>query len=247
MFSVLKRGLIYKDVTSDIVDHDTDFEAEEWVYDTRNVYRGSLDPQYAELNVYWLYDENLRRVGLVEHEIDHPEVFQTLWIQENPFATLFQDARWTTENETLWSRLSNEAYQDCLETDFRLVFDQALQSNTLLLTPERLMQKELWFYECSTCGKKSFSELKGCSALKKIVDFNHYCILFLDDSFVIYTKPDGFKLQELHASFEQELQVPAEQLPQPENLMESQEPLMESESLPQPTPQETLEQPERSQ
>ena len=245
MFSILKPSLIYKDVSDIIADHDSEFEAEEWVYDSRNVYKGCLDPSYSELNVYWLYDENLKRVGLVEHEIDHPEVFQTLWIQENPFATLFQDARWTTDNETLWSRLSNEAYQDCLETDFKLVFDQALQSDTLLLTPEKLMQKELWYYECSTCGKKSFSELKSCSALKKIVDFNHYCILFLDDLFVIYQKPDGFSLQELHVSYDRERQVAVEQPTQPESLMESQEP--QKESPLQPPPQQQLEQPERSQ
>jgi hypothetical protein len=115
-------------------------------------------------------------------------------------------------------------------------FDQALQSNTLLLTPEKLMQKELWYYECSTCGKKSFSELKSCSALKKIVDFNHYCILFLDDLFVIYQKPDGFSLQELHVSYDQERQVAVEQPTQPESLMESQEPLMESPLQPPPLP-----------
>lgn len=90
MFSILKPSLIYKDVSDVIADHDSEFEAEEWVYDSRNVYKGCLDPSYSELNVYWLYDENLKRVGLVEHEIDHPEVFQTLWIQENPLLHCFK-------------------------------------------------------------------------------------------------------------------------------------------------------------
>ena len=219
MFSILKPSLIYKDISSDIAEHDVDFEAEEWSYDSKSVFRGTFDPRYSELNVYWLYDDNLRKVGLVEHEIDHPEVFQTLWFHSNQFATLFQDERWTPKSETLWSLLSNEAYQDCLERDFKTVFDEALQSKMLLLTPEKLIEKELFVYECSKCNKKSFSELKGCSTVKKSVDFNHYSILFLDDLFVLYDAPEGFKLnqQQQHVSSLQERQEQTGQPNQTEN------------------------------
>lgn len=190
MFSLLRKGLIYKNTSSDIVEHDLDIEADQWSYDGKDVYRGSLDPDYMEhkLNVYWLYDDNSKRVGLAEHEVDEPEVFKALWFRENPYAMLYQDDTWKSTEKTVWSKLSNEAYQDCLENDFTTVSDLALNSGTLLITPELLINNPD-LYSCEKCGKKSLMKSNVCStASSSILDFNQFSILFLDDNFVIYSK-----------------------------------------------------------
>jgi hypothetical protein len=190
MFSLLRKGLIYKNTSSDIVEHDLDIEADQWSYDGKDVYRGSLDSEYMsyKLNVYWLYDDNSKRVGLAEHDVDEPEVFKALWFRENPYAMLYQDDTWKSTEKTLWSKLSNEAYQDCLENDFRTVSDLALNSGTLLVTPELLINNPD-LYSCEKCGKKSLIKSNVCStASASILDFNQFSILFLDDNFVMYEK-----------------------------------------------------------
>lgn len=186
MFSILRKGLLYKNVSSDIVEHDLDIDVDQWSYDGRDVYRGVLDTEYLphKLNVYWLYDENSMRVGLVEHESDSLEVYKALWFYDNPFATLLQDDSWKSEGRTLWSKLSNEAYQDCFENDFRDVADMALNSGILLVTPQSLIEKPK-IYNCEMCKKKSFSQ--RCPNAKVLeCDFS---ILFVDEDFVIYSKP----------------------------------------------------------
>jgi hypothetical protein len=120
MYSILKPDYVYRDISEDIADHDDDYDAEEWNYNGRDVYRGSLDNS-SEWNVYWLYDD-VKRVGLAEHDPENPEIFHALWFRDNAFSTLFQED-WKTKNATIWSILSNEAYQDCLEDDFKTIFE----------------------------------------------------------------------------------------------------------------------------
>jgi hypothetical protein len=190
MFSLLRKGLVYKNTSSDIVEHDLDIEADQWSYDGKDVYRGSLDSEYMhhKLNVYWLYDDNSKRVGLAEHDVDEPEIFKALWFRENPYAMLYQDDSWKSTEKTLWSKLSNEAYQDCLENDFKTVSDLAVTSGTLLITPELLINNPD-LYSCEKCGKKSLIKLNICSTTSvSILDFNQFSFLFLDDNFVIYEK-----------------------------------------------------------
>jgi hypothetical protein len=226
MFSLLRKGLIYKNTSSDIVEHDLDIEADQWSYDGKDVYRGSLDPDYMEhkLNVYWLYDDNSNRVGLAEHEVDEPEVFKALWFRENPYAMLYQDDTWKSTEKTVWSKLSNEAYQDCLENDFTTVSDLALNSGTLLITPELLINNPD-LYSCEKCGKKSLMKSNVCStASVSILDFNQFSILFLDDNFVIYSK------QPCDASSQEPQVEPSESADQKE-LPDEQSP-----QTPQPSP-----------
>jgi len=62
MFSLLKPSLVYKDISPDVTDQDEDYDASEWTYSGRNVYRGALDRSYSQwnLDVYWLYDDSLQ-------------------------------------------------------------------------------------------------------------------------------------------------------------------------------------------
>jgi hypothetical protein len=230
MFSILRKGLIYINLSSDIVEHDLDIDADQWSYDGKDVYRGSVDPEYLKhnLNVYWLYDDDSKRIGLAEHDPDDRVIFKSLWFYDNPYATLFQDNSWKSTSTTLWSRLSNEAYQDCLDTDFKTVSIQALNSGTLLITPEILINKPD-LYTCEKCNKKSLMANDNCrQALISDLDFNQFSILFLDDDFVIYEKSTLLQ-QPLDAS---EQEQPEEQQTSPD-LQES----MDAQTLLAETPQ----------
>lgn len=190
MFSLLRKGLVYTNLSSDIVEHDLDIDADQWSYDGKDVYRGSIDPEYLKynLNVYWLYDDDSKRIGLAEHDPDDRVIFKSLWFYDNPFATLFQDSSWKSTGGTLWSKLSNEAYQDCLDTDFKFVSIQSINSGVLLVTPDMLINKPQ-LYTCEKCNKKTLMASDSChQASVSILDFNQFSILFLDDDFVIYEK-----------------------------------------------------------
>ena len=190
MFSILRKGLVYTNLSSDIVEHDLDIDADQWSYDGKDVYRGSVDPEYLKhnLNVYWLYDDDSKRIGIAEHDPDDRVIFKSLWFHDNPYATLFQDSLWKSTATTLWSKLSNEAYQDCLDTDFKTVSLQALNSGVLLVTPEMLINKPD-LYTCEKCNKKSLMASDNChQASVSVLDFNQFSILFLDDDFVIYER-----------------------------------------------------------
>ena len=188
MLSVLRKGLVYDNISTDIIEHDLDVDADQWSYDNRDVYRGSVDPDYLDkgVSVYWLYDDNLKRVGLAEHESDSPEVFKSLWFHDNPFATLYQDDKWKSTGSTIWSKLSNEAYQDYLEG--MNIQDEAFKSGTLLVTPSMLIRSPK-IYSCEKCGKKSLMSENGCpQALPSDLNFSKFSILFIDDDFVIYER-----------------------------------------------------------
>lgn len=206
MLSVLRKGLVYKDISPDILEHDIDLDADLWQYDDKDVYRGSFDPRYTTegLNVYWLYDDNLKRIGLAEHDSEDPTIFKALWFYDNSFATLTQDTNWKSTGKTLWSKLSNEAYQSCLEDDFSTVRERALNSGVLLITPKFLIDPPQ-IYMCEKCGKKEF-RTGHCQVP---LDVSNFSALFVDDDFVLYERvtPPPCDAYAPVQSVEQELQT----------------------------------------
>lgn len=188
MLSRLRKELVYTDTDPDVLEHDDDLDAEMYTYDGREVYRGRFDPRYTslDLDVHWLYDENSKRVGLVEYESGDFNKSSVLWYYDNPYATLLQDPRWKSQGKTLWSMLSEEAYQDCLETDFKNVIEKSLYSPYRLVFPSTY-HKPYEVYECSKCGRRSLTLENGCPTMKKVS--LTYSSLFLDDSFVLYDAP----------------------------------------------------------
>lgn len=218
MLSRLRKGLLYTDTDPDVLDHDDDLDAEMYTYEKRQVYRGRYDPRYTkeDLDVHWLYDENAKRVGLVEYESADFSVFSVLWYYDNPYATLFQNPEWKSQNKTLWSMLSNEAYQDCLEDDFKHVIEKSLGSPYHLVFPSNV-NRPYEYYECTKCGKKTLSMEDNCSTLKKVSP-SSYSILFLDDSFILYSPPENwFTKQAQHDACEAPV-AEAQQSPHPASL-----------------------------
>ena len=182
MLSKLRKGLLYP-VSTDITEHDLDTDAETWTYDDREVFRGNVDPAYLSqgLDVYWLYDDYNIRVGLAEHDHSDPNQFAALWYRENPFATLFQDDAWVGTGNTLWSTMPTAAYEDCMRMGIETVEDLIRTfpaMKTKLVTPRLLRQAESW---CATCCRP---ECKKDVCLR-----DDSRVLFVDDSFEIYSPP----------------------------------------------------------
>ena len=231
MFSRLRPTLCYKNLSPEIANHDQDIDADEWDYNGRIVYRGLVDKEYNShgLSVYWLYDSDLKRVGLSEHEKDNEEKFEALWFRENEFSTLLQED-WVSLDKTIWSHLSAEAYQDCLEDDFTNVIDRTLSSSTRLVTPS-IIQSLPTVYECEKCNKKSISGMKNCSTVKKTY-LTSNSILFVDSNYVLFVPPPNSSVWSTLG-----LQPPSygvtSSSPQPEELPE-QAPQQESPQVPQP-------------
>jgi hypothetical protein len=186
MYSVLHPDFVYTDISDEIAEHDLNYDAEEWNYNGKDVYRGSLDTSY-KWNVYWLYDENLKRVGLAEHDPENTQLFYSLWFYDNPFSTLLQEPEWVSQKETIWSKMSEEAYEDCLEDDFETFVNKTLHSNIRIITPEFLV-KMPDIYECEKCGKRTLLLPSSCSAVKKLQFYNsgNELIFILTTSFEIY-------------------------------------------------------------
>lgn len=217
MFSILRPTLCYKNISPEIASHDQDIDADEWDYNGKILYRGTVDPNYIKenLSVYWLYDSDLNRVGLSEHEKNDEETFEALWFHENEFSTLLQED-WVSLGKTIWSILSPEAYQDCLEDDFATLQDLTLCSDTRILFPEMIIKLPI-VHDCLRCSKISISELKGCATVKKnYLVSNH--IYFIDSNFIIYIPPSDSKvwsILKLPSPSYDEKQASPEQSPPP--------------------------------
>jgi len=220
MFSKLKPNYVYRDITEDIADHDDDYEAEEWNYDGRDVFRGCADPTY-EWDVYRLYDDNSRCVGIAEHE---DGLFYALWFYDSPFSLLFQEPDWKPRDATIWSVLSNEAYQDCLDDDFKSLIEWCLPTKVRLVTPEILI-KMPFVYTCEICGKMSLSAMSGCSQLKKSSYLTpDHSVLFIDNSFVLYTPPTDSQVWSIVRPEPDENDQPS--VEQPEQVLIPDEPVL---------------------
>lgn len=199
MQSLRRKDLIYTDISKTILEHDEDIDAESVDIDNKTVYKGLIDPKYSEfgIDVQWLYNDESERVGLIEYETIDRNTYSVLWYYDNPFGTFLQESGWATQGKTMWSLLSNEAYQDCLEDDFESFIDKSLSASMRVIVPSMLSSIEPHYYQCEQCGKKTLSATSSCSSLKKILFLSNSSILFLDDSYVIYAAPTNSRVNRL--------------------------------------------------
>lgn len=184
MFSVRQAGKIYP-VSEDVSEIDLDTEVEEYNYDGRKVFRGNLDPicSTPEVSVYWLYDENSKRVGLAEHSGDS---HTALWFRDTPFGTLLQED-WEPQNRTVWSLMTQAAYEDCIKWGWTTIERLSKRTRLFLVTPEKLMSGAEMPEICSRClGIKQ----KGCLLTRHVNEFDIYSTMFLDEDGVLYTPPE---------------------------------------------------------
>ena len=159
------RPLIYTDIDPDVLDHDDDLDAELYTYDGREVYRGRYDPRYTSFD---LDVHNGKRVGLAEYDSNDFSKNSVLWYKTNTWSTLLQE-NWKSQEKTLWSMMSNEAYQDCLEDDFETVIERTKNGPYCLVFPNDVLKA------------------------KKI----ELPVLFLDDLFILYDFPNNSRVWDL--------------------------------------------------
>jgi hypothetical protein len=176
-------------VSEEVSEVDLNTDVEEFNYDGRLVYRGNLDELHStpEVSVYWLYDENSKRVGLAEHAGDE---HTALWFKDTPFGTLLQED-WVCENKTVWSLMTQTAYEDCMKWGWTTIEKLSERTRLLLVTPDRIINGLVIPEICSRClGIRQ----KGCLVGKRCPSFDIYSSIFLDEDGVIYTPPSDTEI-----------------------------------------------------
>jgi hypothetical protein len=171
MQSSLNPSVVYE-FNQTVPPHDFDVESDAWVYDGKEVFRGTRDPSFQHADVYWLYDETIKRIGLAEHEIEDHSIFHVLWYYECPFATFFQEDGWHETGETVWSMFTSRAYEYCMEYGITSVEDLrkfCMRGSYRIITPE--------------CLTKQLQDYPDRSK-----------ILVADNDCVLYTPPENSKI-----------------------------------------------------
>lgn len=227
MFSRLQPTFLYTDVSSDITENDLNVVSDLWTIEDREVYRGSRDPRYVHGNVYWLYDEDLQRVGCSEHDIKDHAIFHILWFHESEFGTLLQEEGWKVD-EDIWCKLPRHVFERFLNegwTSPNVFLEQCLSSSLRIVTPSILLDRPN-VYSCIECNKKSINPICSSNQFGPIDFPDKSKIFFVDDDLVIHVPPDhsrifrmlGFTLPQQHdddSSLAQQVEVEPLESPLP--------------------------------
>lgn len=192
MFSRLDPSFLYEDVTPDITENDIDVVSDLWEMDGRDVYRGSRDPRYTHANVYWLYDEDLVRVGCSEHDVKDHGNFRVLWFHESEFGTLLQEDGWTVGND-IWSIFPSHVFDRAMNEGWTTpdpLLEQCLYGQFRIVTPSMLIQPKSVFV-CKDCGRRSLAPYKGCvNSSEYYLDYpERKKTYFVDDDLRIHIPP----------------------------------------------------------
>lgn len=234
MQSILDPSVLYANLSRDISEHDVDVVSDLWSMDGRDVYRGSRDRHYSHANVYWLYSEDLERVGLVEHSLENNADFRILWFYDNPFSTYFQE-EWTIK-DSLWSTLPRTTVERWITEELTTpdqILTACLYGNTRIVSLEHILHRPV-IHSCADCGWRSLKKL-DCGDLQLVLDFpDKSKIIFIDDDLYVCQPPADSKVWEL-LGFTLPRQPHDDEPALPEPVQEP--PVPQSESPPQtPTP-----------
>ena len=197
MQSILDPSVLYKDLSRDISEHDVDVVSDLWSMDGRDVYRGSRDRHYSHANVYWLYSEDLERVGLVEHSLQNNADFRILWFHDNPFSTFFQE-EWTAV-DSLWSTLPRTTVERWITEEITTpdeILSACLYGNARIVSLEHILNRPI-VHSCSECGSCSLKKIDCCDTQTPL-DFPEKAkIMFIDDDLYVCQPPADSKVWEL--------------------------------------------------
>jgi hypothetical protein len=186
MYSGIQPGFLFTDVSSEITENDIDVVSDLWNMDGRSVYRGSRDPRYSHASVYWLYDEDLQRVGCSEHSNDDHAKFQILWFHESEFATLLQEPGWKIDGD-IWSKLPQHVFEKFMNegwTKPSSFLSQCLRGNMRIITPEMVIKLPI-IHRCGYCGYTGL--IPHTRAVSMLMDFpDKEKVFFVDDDLVVH-------------------------------------------------------------
>jgi hypothetical protein len=190
MLSILKQGFVYNDISSDITENDLDVVADTWNVQGREVYRGTRDPRYTHASVFWLYNDNLERVGCAEHSLEEHADMQVLWFRDSEFGTLLQED-WTIDDD-LWTKIPRHVFDRFLNEGWTTpgsFLENCLHGPMRIVTPAMILNRPI-VYTCSNCGRKSLMKKEGCSMTPCVLDFpDNEKVFFIDDDFVVHKPP----------------------------------------------------------
>lgn len=182
---------MYTDISEDITENDIDVVSDLWTMDGRDVYRGSRDPRYIHANVYWLYDEDLKRVGCCEHNLKDHADFHLLWFRDTEFGTLLQEDGWTIGGD-IWAGLPRHSFERFLNEGWTTPYsflEHCLHGPVRVVTPKMALSPPS-IYVCKACGRKSLRPIAGCAVQETELDFpDKQKILFIDDDMIQYLPP----------------------------------------------------------
>ena len=200
MQSILVPEFVYHDTGRDITENDLDVVSDLWNMDGREVYRGSRDPRYTHANVYWLYSENLERVGLSEHSLSDQADFRILWFQDTEFGTFLQEDGWE-QGDDVWSLLPQHVFDRFVNEGWTTpepFLEQCLYGRTRIFTPA-MLKKLPTVYSCAECKKKSLRPLVGCKAVTQTpLDFpTTEKLFFVDADMIVYRPPPSSRVWDL--------------------------------------------------
>ena len=199
MESDLVPGVFYTDTGRDITEHDLDIVSDLWTIDGHEVYRGSRDPQYTHANVYWLYSEDLDRVGLSEHSLKDQADFRVLWFRETEFGTYLQEDGWE-RGEDIWSCLPRSVFDRFVNEGWAtptMFLEQCLYGPMRLVTPS-MIRKFPEVHVCQKCGRKSLTPAKGCQTVTEPLDFpTTEKVFFVDEDLIVYRPPPTSRIWDL--------------------------------------------------
>lgn len=223
MFSRLKPGFLYRDVSPDITENDLNVVSDLWTIENRDVYRGSRDPRYSHANVYWLYNEDLQRVGCSEHSLKDHADFRILWFHESDFGTLLQEEGWQVDDD-IWTIFPRHVFERFLNegwTTPELLLDQCLSCSVRIVTPSMLIEP-MNVFSCLECKKRSLFPVCPSNQAGPMDFPDKSKIYFVDDDLVIHTPPTDSHVYDLlllrrlphddDSSLPVQVQEPAEQL-----------------------------------
>lgn len=199
MESALVPGIYYDDVSRDITEHDLDVVSDLWTIDGREVYRGSRDPRYTHATVYWLYSEDLERVGLSEHSLSDQADFRVLWFQDTDFGTFLQEDGWE-KGEDIWSVLPRHVFDRFVNEGWTTplkFLEQCLSGETRIFTPQMVNARpEVWV--CQACGKRTLTPVPGCTMVAEALDFpTTEKVFFIDEDMIVYRPPPTSRIWDL--------------------------------------------------
>ena len=199
MESDIVPGFFYEDTGRDITEHDLDIVSDLWTIDGREVYRGSRDPRYTHANVYWLYSEDLDRVGLSEHSLKDQADFRVLWFRETDFGTYLQEDGWERA-EDIWSSLPRSVFDRFVNegwTTPSAFLEQCLYGPMRIVTPE-MVRKMPNIFVCKTCGRRSLAPQVWCHCVEEALDFpTTEKVFFVDDDMIVYRPPPTSRVWDL--------------------------------------------------
>jgi hypothetical protein len=193
MFSILNPSIVYTNISEEIFDHDYNFVADGWDMDGREVYRGNRDPHYTHANVYWLYDENLKRVGCAEHSLEDHGNFRLLWFRDDPFSTLLQE-KWSS-SEDIWSQLPRHVFEKFLAEGWTTparFLEHCLQGPLRIVTPQMILSMPK-IYACDKCGRRSLSSFP-CGTERPLDFPDKSKIWFVNDEMMLFTPPTSTRV-----------------------------------------------------